>query len=307
MTGTGNKADSSDNKNGTPKGLSDTTTKIKNKEEPMDNRPEKKQTGDNPTSPSTGDKESKNTRESGTKDGEQKGGTSKGGGQAGKQPGGGSSGHGEQANEGMGVGKNEGNGETGTGAGKKVKSDVPTGQSGNETGKSPTTTQGGDNPGAAKSRPDKQPGGADSDSGAAGGAGKQDSRGPRGTPQTGPNGDGQPPHESTPPTDPDLEAARKAADLVVKHIDSHPDEEAFKNPRVIELANRLRAMLKNSGKNGPDGDIARHQLRGLSQSFSTRGMKRDEQGGIGELRGDRELPGYAREYLERTGARPPRK
>ena len=40
--------------------------------------------------------------------------------------------------------------------------------------------------------------------------------------------------------------------------------------------------------------------------MSTRGMKRDDQGGIGELRGDAELPGYAREYLERTGVRPPR-
>ena len=57
---------------------------------------------------------------------------------------------------------------------------------------------------------------------------------------------------------------------MLKYIDSHPDEEAFKNPRIIEMVNRLRTMRQDADKNGPEGDIARQQLFN-----TTRGMKRD--------------------------------
>ncbi len=304
-SGTGNTADQSDNPNGTPKGLSDTKTKINNKEMP-DQGPGQKQSGKEATAPSTDDKESNNKAKSGTKDGDKSGGTSPGGGQPGKAKGTGASGTHEEANGGEGAGKSAGTGETSTEGGEKVKSNTPTGASGSEKGNGSTTTEGNTNPGKAKSRPDTPPGGgSDTDSGSAGGD-QRDPSGARGAPQTGP-GAGKRHMEDTKPTDPDLEAAKKAADLVLDYIKDHPDEERFKEPRVIEMVNKLRAMRGAGDKNGPDGDVARQQLRGLSRSFSTRGMKSDGPSGVNEGRGARDLPGYSSEYLERSGTRPMRK
>ncbi|MDA7977667.1 MAG: hypothetical protein MPJ50_02720 [Pirellulales bacterium] len=269
--------------------------KVKNNKEQQNEGNEKPaQKNEAPAgSTSKGESDSK-----GDADGDRSGGGGTGGGQQANAEGSGGGGSNTASDEGANATEGKGTGETGDKAGSDVKSEGKTGESGDETGNGSSTRDGdgargdGTRPdGAAQGDQNSQDGktplqqgdrrnGSESQSGEQNSKpnqqqGSQDTQG-TGPPESGGNRgvrqDARPGNDEPGGMDPDLDAAKKATDLILNNKDSllenyesdqelqqlFPDKDALR-----KYLQNLEQQRQQAEIQGTDGEIARNALRNL--------------------------------------------